>query len=113
MADADATYLHLTIDGRSVEVEAGTIVAAALAMAGAGRTRTSVSGEPRAALCGMGICQECRVTIDGRAHVLACQTLCREGQVVCTDAAATNAANAVNVASGLGATTNTTTTDNR
>lgn len=96
MADADATYLHLTIDGRSVEVEAGTIVAAALAMAGAGRTRTSVSGEPRAALCWMGICQECRVTIDGRAHVLACQTLCREGQVICTAAAVANAVNATN-----------------
>ncbi|CAE6755690.1 MULTISPECIES: 2Fe-2S iron-sulfur cluster-binding protein [Paraburkholderia] len=104
MADADATYLHLTIDGRSVEVEAGTIVAAALAMAGAGRTRTSVSGEPRAALCGMGICQECRVTIDGRAHVLACQTLCRDGQVVCTAAAVANAVNATNAP---------TTTDNR
>lgn len=84
MIDADATHLHVTIDGRSVEVEAGTIVAAALVMAGVGGTRTSVSGQPRAALCGMGVCQECRVTIDGRAHMLACQTLCREGQVVCT-----------------------------
>ncbi|NPT67322.1 (2Fe-2S)-binding protein [Paraburkholderia sp. RL16-012-BIC-B] len=116
MTDADATRLHLTIDGRSVEVEAGTIVAAALVMAGAGGTRTSVSGEPRAALCGMGVCQECRVTIDGRAHALACQTLCRDGQVVCTAAAAANAVNATNATSAATATSGTnapTTTDKR
>ena len=34
--------------------------------------RTSVAGEPRGPLCGMGICHECRVTVDGEAHVLAC-----------------------------------------
>ncbi|CAE6810798.1 (2Fe-2S)-binding protein [Paraburkholderia haematera] len=88
MSNASTTRFHLVIDGRSVTVEAGTTVAAALVMAGAGGTRRSVSGEARAVLCGMGVCQECRVTIDGRAHVLACQTLCREGQVVCTAAAA-------------------------
>ena len=116
MTDADATRLHLTIDGKAVEVEAGTIVAAALVMAGAGGTRTSVSGEPRAALCGMGVCQECRVTIDGRAHALACQTLCRDGQVVCTAAAAANAVNATNATSAATATSGTnapTTTDKR
>lgn len=74
----------LTIDGRRVAVKAGTTVSAALALTGVRGTRTSVSGQPRAALCGMGVCQECRVTIDGRAHALACQTLCREGQVVRT-----------------------------
>ncbi|HSR96643.1 MAG TPA: FAD-dependent oxidoreductase [Kofleriaceae bacterium] len=34
--------------------------------------RTSVTGEPRAPLCGMGVCHECRVTIEGDAHQLAC-----------------------------------------
>lgn len=84
MTNASAIHLHLTIDGRRVAVEAGTTVAAALVIAGASGTRRSVSGQTRAALCGMGVCQECRVTIDGRAHALACQTLCRDGQVVCT-----------------------------
>jgi aerobic-type carbon monoxide dehydrogenase small subunit (CoxS/CutS family) len=37
----------------------------------------------------MGVCQECRVTVDGRAHVLSCQTLCRDGmQVVTAEAVA-------------------------
>ncbi|CAE6717924.1 hypothetical protein R69927_05143 [Paraburkholderia domus] len=107
MSNADAARLHLTIDGRSVEVEAGTTVAAALVIAGVGGTRTSVSGQPRAALCGMGVCQECRVTIDGRLYALACQTLCREGQVVCTTATAsvanvTDATDVFNAASENG-----------
>jgi predicted molibdopterin-dependent oxidoreductase YjgC len=75
----------VTVDGIAIDVAAGATVAAALAIrAGIAGTRMSVSGAPRTALCGMGICQECRVTIDGRAHVLACQTLCRDGQVIAT-----------------------------
>jgi predicted molibdopterin-dependent oxidoreductase YjgC len=84
MPDSRTTPLRLTINGRRLSVEAGTTVAAALLLAGLRATRTSVGAEPRAALCGMGVCQECRVTIDGRAHVLACQTLCCEGQIVHT-----------------------------
>jgi Uncharacterized anaerobic dehydrogenase len=76
--------VSVTINGHRIDVDAGTTVAAALVSAGVRSTRMSVSGQPRAALCGMGVCQECRVTIDGRAHALACQTLCREGQVVRT-----------------------------
>ena len=84
MTDAKATRIRLTVDGRTIEVKSGTTVAAALAIAGVSGSRLSVKGEPREALCGMGVCQECRVTIDGRAHALACQTLCRDGQRVRT-----------------------------
>ncbi|CAM2195379.1 (2Fe-2S)-binding protein [Paraburkholderia kururiensis] len=95
-----AQEIHVTVDGHAVVVPQDATVAAALAVAsatasavasatasadathvGATRgTRVSVRGEPRTMFCGMGVCQECRVTIDGRAHRLACQTLCREGQ---------------------------------
>ena len=34
----------------------------------------------------MGICYECRVTIDGRAHAKSCQIPCAEGMEVRTDA---------------------------
>ena len=50
-----AATICLTIDGQRIAVEAGTTVAAALALAGVGSTRMSVSGQPRAALCGMGV----------------------------------------------------------
>jgi D-hydroxyproline dehydrogenase subunit gamma len=76
--------ISVSVDGKIVVVEKGTLIVAALAMQGLRGTRTSVSGEPRAALCGMGICQECRVTVDNRAHVLACQTMCRDGQIIRT-----------------------------
>jgi predicted molibdopterin-dependent oxidoreductase YjgC len=75
----------LTVDGQEVRVPAGTIVAAAIARAGRGVYRRSIHGEPRAPLCGMGICFECRVTIDGRPHCLSCQTLCEEGMQVATE----------------------------
>jgi len=72
---------ELNIDGRALQVAPGTTVAAALSLAGDGCSRTSVTGQRRAPLCGMGICQECRVNIDGLRR-LACQTLCREGMQV-------------------------------
>jgi predicted molibdopterin-dependent oxidoreductase YjgC len=82
--------ITLTIDGLSTSVPAGSTVAAAIAVAAmrAGIvTRRSVSGAPRGPLCGMGVCQECRVMIDGRSHRLACQTLCASGMQVVTGAA--------------------------
>lgn len=71
----------LTLDGRPLRVAPGTSVAAALALGGDGTSRTSVSGRRRAPLCGMGVCQECRVIIDGDLR-LACQTQCRDGMRV-------------------------------
>ena len=78
------TLLH--IDGRPVRVRDGSSVAAALCVAGGmGVARTSVTGQPRAPFCGMGVCQECRVRVDGR-RMLACQTVCAEGMQVETTA---------------------------
>jgi succinate dehydrogenase/fumarate reductase-like Fe-S protein len=59
-------------------------VAAAIAYTGDINTRSSVTGANRAAVCGMGICQECRVTINERAHQLACQTICVNGMQIKT-----------------------------
>ena len=75
----------MIVNGRAVKVPAGTTVAAALMGAGIDVFRRSVGGEPRGPLCGMGICFECRVTIDGVPHRRSCQTLCRGGMVVHTD----------------------------
>jgi len=77
--------VKLTVNGATVEVPAGAMVATAVAVAGVSAYRRSVSGEPRGPLCGMGICFECRVTIDGRAHCRSCQVVCRPGMEVRTD----------------------------
>ncbi|KQQ33715.1 ferredoxin [Duganella sp. Leaf126] len=82
----DAASVTLTIDARAIAVPAGVTVAAAIALAcnGVALTRRAVGGAARAPLCGMGVCHECRVTIDGRAHQLSCQTLCAPGMQVVT-----------------------------
>lgn len=76
-----AQAVTLLVNGASLSVAAGTSVAAAILIAGS-HTRTSVTGEPRAPLCGMGICFECRATIDGIAHRRSCQVLCEPGMEV-------------------------------
>ncbi|CAI0772035.1 (2Fe-2S)-binding protein [Serratia quinivorans] len=70
--------LTLTLNGESLCVPEGLSVAAVLSLSGLDSCRTSVTGQPRAAFCGMGICQECRVTVNGLRR-LACQTLCQPG----------------------------------
>jgi sarcosine oxidase subunit alpha len=77
--------ITIEVNGEPTVVAEGSMVSAAVALAGAAAFRLSVSGEPRGPLCGMGICFECRVTIDGRAHQRACQILCKPGMQVWTD----------------------------
>lgn len=75
----------LTVDGISVSMPSGSVVAAAILKTGKYVFRRSATGEARGALCGMGICFECRVTIDGEAHCRSCQTTCEDGMDVRTD----------------------------
>lgn len=75
---------RIEINGRPVEVFAGASVAAAIAQLGL-PCRRSVSGQWRAPLCGMGVCFECRVRIDGIAQQRACMVPVREGMQVSTD----------------------------
>jgi sarcosine oxidase subunit alpha len=77
-----AESVHIQVNGHSVDVAVGTTVAAALLGMGEFCFRESVTGEPRAPLCGMGICMECRVKIDGVAHAKSCQIACRDGMSV-------------------------------
>lgn len=72
---------ELSIDGQPLRVAEGTTVAAALMSVGDHCSRNSLTGQRRAPVCGMGICQECRVNINGLRR-LACQTLCRDGMCV-------------------------------
>lgn len=77
--------ITLTVNEVQVSVPAGCTVAAAVLQSGEVSFRRSVTGEPRGPLCGMGICFECRVYVNGVAHVRSCQTLCENGMDVRTD----------------------------
>ncbi|WP_329740873.1 (2Fe-2S)-binding protein [Dyella sp. A6] len=74
----------LYVNGQPLQVAAGISVAAAVAHMQLA-LRRSCSGQPRAPLCGMGICFECRVSIDGVAQQRSCQVLVRDGMQVRTD----------------------------
>lgn len=72
------------VDGQPVNAREGMTIAAALSNAGVPAFRRSMRGEPRAPLCGMGVCMECRLIIDGRAQQRSCQRLCVDGMEVRT-----------------------------
>ncbi len=76
--------LTVTVNETEIAVPQGTTVAVAIMLAGQ-VCRTSVSGEPRGPLCGMGICYECRAAIDGVQHCRTCQIVCSQGMEIRTD----------------------------
>jgi sarcosine oxidase subunit alpha len=77
--------IDVVVNGRTVSVPVDATVWVAVTRAGFGHARRSVAGEPRGALCGMGICFECRVSIDGTAHQRSCKVVCRPGMRITVD----------------------------
>lgn len=76
--------ISITVNGRSIAVPAGTTALAAILSTGAASIRRSVSGAPRGPLCGMGICFECRATVNRRRHSRTCEILCAPGMDIRT-----------------------------
>ncbi|MGI8509326.1 MAG: (2Fe-2S)-binding protein [Gemmatimonadaceae bacterium] len=76
--------VEFVVDGKLVRAEAGTSLAAALLNAGIWAFHSSVSGIARGPLCGMGVCFECRVTVEGVPHQRACLTAVAGGMRVQT-----------------------------
>lgn len=74
--------VSLKFDGQEIETIEGETVAAALAAAGVTSMRQARSGAPRGPFCGMGVCFDCLVTIDGRPSQRACLTKIRAGMDV-------------------------------
>jgi sarcosine oxidase subunit alpha len=77
--------ITLTINDQESSVAEGSTVATAILASDAESFRLSVSGEPRFPLCGMGICFECRVTINGTEHQRSCLVLAEEGMKIETN----------------------------
>lgn len=82
--DDAESELDIVVDDRRVRVARGTTVAAALFNLGVSSFRRSVSGEPRGPVCAMGVCFECRVTIDSRPHQRACMIAVVDGMHIST-----------------------------
>jgi len=79
--NGSAGTVTVRINGEQVTLPRGSMVIAALLNTGI-PCRVSVSGEERTALCGMGICFECRATVNGVAQQRTCQIVCKEGMTV-------------------------------
>ena len=76
-----------TFDGHAVSARSGQSLAAALTEAGQRALRQTASGGSRGMFCGMGVCQDCLVTVDGVPNRRACMTLAEPGQRVQTQVA--------------------------
>ena len=67
--------IHIMVDGEPVLAYAGETVAAALTAAGRLTLRHSLrTGEPRGVFCGIGVCFDCLVTVEGQGRVRGCMT---------------------------------------
>jgi predicted molibdopterin-dependent oxidoreductase YjgC len=82
LAAARGEPFALDVDGQPVTAYQGETVAAALIAAGYRTFRHTAHGLPRGLFCGMGVCFDCLVTVDGRPHVRACLTLVQPGMRV-------------------------------
>lgn len=71
--DRSGTGFHFRFAGRQVQAFAGESLAAALTASGELVTRTTAAGNGRGIFCGMGVCGECAVLVDGEVR-RACMT---------------------------------------
>jgi NADPH-dependent 2,4-dienoyl-CoA reductase/sulfur reductase-like enzyme len=66
--------VSFTFEGRDLEGRPGESLAAALTAAGVRGFRTTRTGAERGIFCGMGVCQDCLVEVDGQSNRRACMT---------------------------------------
>jgi predicted molibdopterin-dependent oxidoreductase YjgC len=67
-------HFNIEINGRDIETRSGQTIAAALIAAGVLTFRQLTDDEPRGLFCGMGVCFDCLVTVDGIPDQRACMT---------------------------------------
>ena len=66
---------EIEVDGERILAYEGETIAAALLAAGKRMCRnTTKREEPRGIYCGIGICFECRMIVDGKPNTRVCQT---------------------------------------
>jgi predicted molibdopterin-dependent oxidoreductase YjgC len=77
--------VEFTFDGRPMTAQPGQTVGAALLAEGIRSWRTTrFGGRPRGLFCGIGVCFDCLVTVNGEPNVRACIAVVAEGDVVRT-----------------------------
>jgi aerobic-type carbon monoxide dehydrogenase small subunit (CoxS/CutS family) len=75
----------LRFDGTEIDFSPGQSVGAALTAAGIRSWRTTrITGRPRGLFCGIGICFDCLVMVDGRPNQRACLLTAEDGMEIAT-----------------------------
>lgn len=74
-------------NGETVAMRPGQSLAAALTEAGHRQFRETAKGATRGIFCGMGVCQDCLLTVDGALNKRACMTSAAAGMQVQTQVA--------------------------
>ncbi len=73
------------VDDREVVGASGQTIAGVIIAAGdLALRRTSRVGAPRGIFCGIGVCFDCLVTVNGLRDVRACQRRAHDGDIVAT-----------------------------
>lgn len=75
-------HFNILVDGQPIPARGGQTVAAALLAAGQRVLRYTPQGAPRGLFCGMGVCFDCLVIVDGQIAQRACLTPVRSGMQV-------------------------------
>ncbi|SDX10043.1 2Fe-2S iron-sulfur cluster-binding protein [Roseicitreum antarcticum] len=76
-----------SFDGRALHAREGVSIASALTEAGIRALRLTPTGAPRGMFCGMGVCQECLVVVNGQPSQRACMTPLTDGMEITTQPA--------------------------
>jgi sarcosine oxidase subunit alpha len=72
--------LEIEVDGKKIVAYKGETVATAMIATGLRTFRcTADKNEPRGMFCGIGLCFECRMVINGVPNTRTCQTLATPG----------------------------------
>jgi predicted molibdopterin-dependent oxidoreductase YjgC len=72
----------ISVDGAPRQAHLGETVAAVLIADGDAAIRLTRGGSTRGLYCGMGVCFECLVVVDGAANTRACMTWVRDGMEI-------------------------------
>jgi glycine/D-amino acid oxidase-like deaminating enzyme len=79
---SSTSEVTIRFEGAEIKASPGDTIAAALIAHGVRSQGTAKNGEPRGVFCGMGVCHDCLVTVDGRVAVRSCMTKALDGMVI-------------------------------
>jgi sarcosine oxidase subunit alpha len=83
--------ITLQIDGRKIQAYEGeTILGVMMAEGQRVLRHTAKEGRPRGMFCGIGVCYDCLVTVDGIPNTRACHTMVADGMMVETQGGGQN-----------------------